>query len=193
MLTRIFTILFLLTNSINTFSQTEASGNQSGTWTTDSAPYPVVGEIIVPPDQTLHIEAGVVISFEGHYKFTVNGTLLAMGTESDSIFFTTDDPVMGWHGVRLTELQSGSSLIYCRIEYGKTSGSNFPDQHGGGIMLHGSNAIVDHCTFANNDASADDNGMGGAIYGINTSGQTQITNCSFINNRICLWGNNNCC
>ncbi len=163
-------------------AQTNVSGNQSGTWTLANSPYLVTGEITIPSGQTLTIEPGVEVNFQGHFKFTVNGTLLAAGTENDNILFTTDNATLGWHGIRLTGSQTGSALSYCRIEYGKTSDGDYPDQHGGGVMMNNSDAVIDHCVFANNQAVTADNGMGGAIYGMNTTSATQITNCSFIDN-----------
>lgn len=166
----------------NIFAQTEVSGQQSGNWSVNNSPYLVVGDIVVASGQSLNIEAGVEVNFQGHFKLTVNGNLQAIGTESDSIIFTTDDPATGWHGIRLTESQNGSVFAYCRIEYGKTSGSNYPGQHGGAIMMYNSDALIENCVFANNEATAEDNGMGGAIYGFNTTSNSQISNCLFVNN-----------
>ena len=165
-----------------TYSQTEVSGNQSGTWGASGSPYLVTGEITVPAGESLTIEAGVTVNFQGHYKLTVNGTLMAPGTEQDSIFFTAEDTSAGWHGIRLTGSQNGSQFAYCRFEHGKTSGSDYPDQHGGALMLNGSDAVIDHCLFTCNEAVGEENGMGGAIYGISTGPATQITNCTFVNN-----------
>ena len=178
----LFTLIFSIIFTVAVTGQTEVSGNQSGTWNLDGSPFLVTGEVTIPTGETLTIEPGVTVNFQGHYKLTVNGTLTATGTEQDSIFFTTDDPETGWHGIRLTGNQSGSSFSYCHFEYGKTSGSNFPDQHGGAIMMHESDAVMEHCLFINNEAFGEDNGMGGAIYGLNTTSETQITYCSFLNN-----------
>ena len=177
----LFTFIFIVF-SFSTFAQTPVSGNQSGVWAVSGSPFQVTGDVTVPTGESLSIEPGVVVDFQGHYKLTVNGSLQANGTESDSVFFTTDDPATGWHGIRLTESQNGSVFTFCHIEYGKTSGSNFPDQHGGGIMMNNSNAVIENCLFLNNDASANDNGMGGAIYGFNTSSETLIAECVFKNN-----------
>lgn len=119
------------------------------------------------------------VNFQGHYKFTVNGDLQAVGIESDSMFFTTDDQTTGWGGLRI---DSGdvSSLSFCRIEFGKTSGS-YPDIHGGGLALISSDAVVSNCVFADNDATGSDNGMGGAIKFTGDLG-TEITGCEFLEN-----------
>ena len=178
----LYALFLLVIFSSSIYSQTEVSGNQSGEWTTSGSPYLVTGDVIVPQGETLTIEAGVLVKFQGHFKLTVKGKLLAQGTETDSIWFTTDDPATGWHGIRLDETQETSEFHYCHIEYGKTSGSEFPDQHGGGIMMNNSDAVIDHCLFANNEATAEDNGMGGAIYAFNSTSVTQITNCTFENN-----------
>jgi len=166
------------------FSQTDVSGNQSGVWTSTGSPYLVTGEIVVPSGQTLAVEPGVEVNFQGHYKFTVNGNLQAAGAENDSIFFTTDAPSTGWGGIRIDSTDI-SNLTYCRIEYGKTAG-DYPDMHGGGLALLGSDAIVTNCVFADNDATADDLGMGGAVYAYNTGSYTEpltrFIDCRFIRN-----------
>ena len=179
---KIFTLTLFTLSVAAVFAQTEVDGNQSGIWSATESPYLVTGELTVPTGESLNIEAGVEVIFQGHYKFNVNGTLLAAGAESDSIFFTANNAQTGWHGIRLTESQTGSVFTYCHLEHGKTIGSDFPNQHGGAIMMNESDAVIDHCLFFDNEAVAEDNGMGGAIYGINTGSATQITNCTFIGN-----------
>ncbi len=171
--------LFMLTNI---YSQTHVSGDQTGVWTTENSPYLVTGNITVP--NNLEIEPGVTVNFQGNYQFIVNGNLQAVGTETDSIYFTTDNPATGWGGVRV-DSDDIINLSYCRIEFGKTSG-DYPDIHGGGLALLTSNAIVSNCVFADNDATGQSNGMGGAVYAINTGTQsetlTRFTDCKFIRN-----------
>ena len=177
-------VLFLALVPGLVFSQTDVSGTQSGTWTADDSPYHVVGEIVVPDGQALLVEPGVEVIFQGHYKFTVNGYLEAVGAENDTIRFTADNHTTGWGGIRIS---SGdiSRLEYCRIEFGKTAGE-YPDMHGGGLALLGSDAVVSHCVFADNDATADNLGMGGAVYGSGTGSYdeplTRFTDCRFIRN-----------
>ncbi len=146
-------LLLPLIGLLTTFalSQTTVTGNQSGVWSAAGSPYLVIGEITVPSGDTLVIEPGVMVKFQGHYKFVINGNLQALGSESDSIIFTTDNPVVGWWGLRFVNADSGSVLSYCRIRNGKSSGS-WPDNSGGGVSLWSSDVRIEHCLFENNSS-----------------------------------------
>ena len=67
------------------------SGSVSGIWTAASSPYVVVGDISIDTDSSLVIEAGVEVRFMPAVSLNVftGGTLQALGSESDSVFFTT--------------------------------------------------------------------------------------------------------
>lgn len=109
----------------------------------------------------------------------VTGQLQAVGTEADSIYFTTDNQTTGWGVIRVVS-DDICTLSYCRIEYGKTSG-DYLDIHGGGLALLTSNAVVSNCLFANNDATRNDNGMGGAVYAFSTE-ESIFNDCIFTEN-----------
>ncbi len=139
-----------------------ASGSVSGTWTLEDGPYLIGGDIQVDMTSTLSIEAGVNVIFTGHYKFTVYGQLLALGTEDMNIFFTAENTTAGWGGLRFINNNTNefeqSRLAHCKIEYGNAQG-DWPDNVGGGILCQYSNTIIDTCVVANNRAVA-----GGGIY-----------------------------
>jgi parallel beta-helix repeat protein len=140
---------------------TDVSGYQWGTWTRENSPYNVVGKVTVPPESTLVIEPGVVVNFQGHYKFKVDSsaTLLAVGTETDSIYFTTDDTATGWNGIYFRYASDASVLSYCRLEYGKARGS-WPGDRGGAIHCHYSSPTIGNNIISSNSAEE----YGGGIY-----------------------------
>jgi hypothetical protein len=142
----------------------DVSGDVSGTWLLAESPINVIGEINVPLNQSLTIEPGVQVVFGGHYKFIINGQLLANGTAVAPIVFTATNAVDGWHGLRFintdTTIQPASSLSYALLQYGRATGVS-PDYRGGGIYCDSSSNL----TLTNveiSDCSAV--GNGGAIY-----------------------------
>ena len=131
----------------------DVSGDQWGIWTKENSPYNVVGEIRVPPESTLVIEPGIVINFQGHYKFIVDSsaTLLAAGTETDSIYFTAEDTATGWHGIRFLGADRKSRITYSRLEFGRAIGS-WPDINGAAIFCYYSNPKIRNNTIIRNSA-----------------------------------------
>jgi predicted outer membrane repeat protein len=134
-----------------------------GTWTKENSPYNVVSGCRIPPESTLVIEPGVVVNFKGHYKFNVDSmaTLLAVGTQTDSICFTAEDTAVGWWGIRFWYADSNSQLSYCCFEYGKAIRylQSRYGWRGGAIMCLMSNPTISNNTFTHNWAA----GKGGAI------------------------------
>jgi len=181
----IFIIFLLLTPFA--FAQTNISGGDvSGTWIKANSPYNINGEITIPNDSTLTIEPGVDVIFTGHYKFNVQGRLLAIGTESDTILFTINDttgfhnltiPDGGWGGIKLIDIDSSndSTIIeYCIFQYGKST------TYGGAIYSTTDKLRISHCLFRNNLCIANEP-YGGAIY---ISGSNPIIEyCEFYRNR----------
>ena len=154
--------------SYQTAMSLDVSGDVWGVWSSDSNPYRVVGELRVPPGSSLVIQPGCFIDFQGHYKFIVDSTaaLSAVGTESDSITFTTADTATGWFGLRFYYADSNSELSYCIIEHGKAAVEDdpfppWPDMQGGGVNCVNSDISITHCLIRNNAAR---HGRGGGIF-----------------------------
>jgi len=164
-----------------------AAGPVSGVWTVAGSPYRINGEITVPNDSTLTIEPGVEVVSMGHYKFNVQGRLLAVGTQQDSIRFTAENTETGWYGIRFesTPITNDTSRIsYCSFKYGKANTGNGLDRCGGGMLISRfDKVVVSNCLFDSNMQSG--GGWyppegGPAIYAYNAS--PIVTNSTFTNN-----------
>ncbi|MDW8851934.1 right-handed parallel beta-helix repeat-containing protein [Flavobacterium sp. MMLR14_040] len=94
------------------------NGNVNGTWTKGNT-YRVTGNIVVPTGQTLTIEEGVEIKFDGYYSLIVNGTLLANGSANNYIKFTSNSSSPTKKDWNQIAIYGTSKLDYCIIEYGK--------------------------------------------------------------------------
>lgn len=111
------------------------------TWTKAGSPYVVKQAIDIYPNVTLTIESGVEVKFEVGSNLDIFGALVAIGSESEMIFFTTTQttPSAGyryWKGLVFKEngmgtvddengnYVSGSILKYCQVSYGEGITSN---------------------------------------------------------------------
>jgi len=92
-----------------------------GPWTVSGSPYTVTCDVNVPAGQTLTIQPGLTVKFDGNYGIAVNGSLVADGTSSSKILFTSnaDTPGRGdWKAIYF-EPDGGTSLMdHCIVEYG---------------------------------------------------------------------------
>ncbi|MCK4312435.1 MAG: chitobiase/beta-hexosaminidase C-terminal domain-containing protein, partial [Candidatus Cloacimonetes bacterium] len=140
-------------------------GEISGIWINEYSPYYIIDDITIPDGETLTIEPGVDVIFMGHYRFNVQGRLLAEGTENNMITFTINDNTGfnnintsdgGWHGIRFDNTPTtndSSRIVYCNIKYGKGVGEDFDDSRGGGIFLRDySKVLISHCLIDSNKA-----------------------------------------
>ncbi len=129
------------------------------------------------------INPGVHVLFAGPYKIRVEGSLQAVGTATDSIWFSPLDKEEGWHGIEVEIYSSSEETFfnYCVFEHGK-AGYRSNQAFSGGALFIGSSMMqvsCKSCTFSNNYAEDD----GGAIYATGT--MVKIDRCSFCNNN-CL-------
>lgn len=186
-----FTLLFLLVFflAIQSFSsQIIVSGNVSGNWNTDTVL--VTANIHIADGDVLTISAGTLVQFQGYYRFRIDGQLLALGSETDSILFTINDTTGfsnikkgtgGWSGLWFENVGAAndSSLFgYCRFEYSKAIFD--PDStfwYGGAVCARDFSKVrFSNSMFYFNAAYKN----GGAIYA--RQADIQVDQCAFINN-----------
>ncbi len=175
-----FALLNLQFGTLNCKAQTSVPGGVvNGTWTLAGSPYNVQGSIEILNGDSLIIQPGVTVNFQGTYKFLILGKLKAIGTIADTITFTAGDTTNGWKGIRFdnTSITNDTSkIIYCKLQYGKSTGSS-PDDRGGAFYFKNfSKASISNCRILNCKADY----AGGGIYSEN--GCPKITNNIIYNN-----------
>jgi PKD repeat protein len=151
----------------NSFAQTSVpAGNVSGTWSKSKSPYVINGNITIASNQKLMIEPGVKVLFVGQYMLSVNGTLLARGSATDSIIFDQFDDKSSWHRIRIENVDTDSDSTifeYCRIAH--TSNVGAPTNGGNGVLVKNFDKVrVSHSLIRNNKG-----GVGAGLYAMNAN------------------------
>lgn len=165
---------------------TEVSGDISGTWSADTVK--VVGDITLPAGESLSIEPGVIIEYQGPVRFYVHGSISALGSEINPIEFTVADtthisnpntPRGGWKGFFINDLPETDTLRFshCKFMYGKAWEEETDATGGLFNIFNSSNIRFDNCKFGYSTAEY----MGGAMY-INGS-DIEFEDCHFHHNR----------
>ena len=138
-----------------------------GTWSKLYSPFVVRGTAVVPTDSTLTIEPGVVVRFNTgeQHVFTssefdlgmlkVEGTLMAQGSESDSIYFTRDGSDGYWGLLFFDKNTETTSLL----KYAVVSYASFVDSlvdslsYEGAVSCRSASPEISHCRFDSNQKS----------------------------------------
>ncbi|MFH1861962.1 MAG: right-handed parallel beta-helix repeat-containing protein [bacterium] len=149
-------------------SGTQISGELTGILAAAQSPYWITGDISVPTGQTLTIQPGVELRFDGFYQFTVQGHLDAIGTPDENIVFTSMEGAQGngdfgqWRALVFDTGADSSELAYCLIEFGAVWDSTVrypvypPSVDSSGYWLNGvlfcwnSSPIIRNCTIVRN-------------------------------------------
>jgi len=114
----IFTFLFCL-SLLSALCAIDISGTQTGTWDPANNPHMLVGDVTIPAGSTLTILPGVVVQATGNFRINAEGSIQAVGTETDSIYFQNaqNPPTNLWKGLRLENESEQSNFQYIVVEY----------------------------------------------------------------------------
>jgi hypothetical protein len=144
------------------FTYTTVSGliNDDTTWRLTDSPYLVAGNnILVNQGSTLIVEPGVTVWFSETRAMQVDGTLVALGTASQPITFTSWHPQgqkEDWGGIAFGQYAEdasfdgsgnyldGSVLQYTTVEYAGAGGFYYA------VDAPDTAVYVDHCTIRHN-------------------------------------------
>lgn len=180
--------------SVQSFA-TNVSGliSTNTTWTKANSPYVVTNNILVNSGVTLTIQPGVTVKFNALKSIQIDGTLIAKGTNADSIRFTsnTTQTAGAWGYIYFSDASidavfendinrkylSGSILEYCKVEY--AGGASV--ENNGALKLDSAHPFVNHCTISNNSSRG--------IMAFNLNGQLKITNSLISHNTLIIENN----
>jgi hypothetical protein len=113
-------IIICALGALSTHAQTILTGGDiSGVLTKKGSPYQVTGDLRIPKDTSLVIEAGVVIDFDSAKLIRVDGSIHTLGTKNEPIVLTCSDSLLGWLGLFFVDNmdQDTSWFNYTKIEY----------------------------------------------------------------------------
>ena len=166
----------------------------NGTWLDHNVPYVIGGNITVADQDTLYIDPGCELRFNGNYTFDVQGALVAAGTAGNHIIFTSNlEPQApgDWQYIYFNSADAGCLLEYCDISYGGSTDGNIR------FYYSYSNVTVSNCVIEEsgttgfsviNNSSPTITGcviQDNTTHGIHCSNGTAypyISDCSILNN-----------
>jgi putative cofactor-binding repeat protein len=161
----LFSLILLLFCAGNVAADTPVSGfiESDTTWTLAESPYLVTGNALVSEGVSLTIEPGVVIKFDSGFSLQIDGELVARGTESQLITFTSNQPSPApgdWGYILFSDTStdatydvdgnytSGSVLEYCVVDFAGGLSVN----NNGALRLDNAHPSINHCTIQNSAA-----------------------------------------
>jgi len=190
-------------------AETFVSGDVSGVWNRAGSPYTITGRTSVPDRSQLYIQAGVSVRSLHGDPLVVEGRLIAVGTEADSIKFAPVGWLPTWGGIRFFDADSGTRLAYCLISYGRRFVPSLGDTSlsGGNAVIFGGKVTVEHTSFLGGSASFSGGGIAiyrsspiiseclfqgnsslvGGAFSCLDSANPALENCRFVGN-IASWG-----
>ncbi len=133
--------------------------------TTWSGNVNVSADTYIDEGVTLTINPGSTITFTGFYSLGVVGTILAEGTQTDSIHFAPSNISTGWNRILFiftSSASDSSKFSHCSFKYSKALDDSYLGGEAGGAMYlnYFGKISIQNCLFKNNYALT----LGGAIY-----------------------------
>lgn len=169
--------LFLLNNAPSVqATYVEGTISQDTVWYLVDSPFILSNNVNVSSGATLTIEPGTEVRFGGPFSLNIEGSIVANGTDTNVIHFTTNDPNTSatWQTIRISGTQP-SYFTNCIIDYA-TNGltvdngnlvitqSSVRQTSQNGILVNNGTVTVSNDEFSRN-----------IIAGINVTGGAQLT------------------
>ncbi|MFM9996158.1 MAG: hypothetical protein ACKVU4_10190 [Phycisphaerales bacterium] len=190
-------------------------GPVSGTWDAAGSPYVVQGDLLVGD---LLIKEGVEVLVDGPYSIEVLVRLRVLGTPTQRVTITSNNPVSWWKGIGFTDTGPGSEFRHCTLARSENSAvriggpsvspptffrcsildnraTGVMSEAGAGAGIHavvppGQMLIMDSCRIADNAVDPGVNAWGNYKGGgVYVHGAAEITGCVFEHNEVYAYGN----
>lgn len=110
-------LLLVFLVPLEVFGDRIVQGRVGGTWSAEDRVIRVIGNVEVPADSELTIEAGVHVLFEGDFRLTIRGRINAVGADSVDLRISFGRPDLSrWWGIYFEPgSHIRSALAYCDI------------------------------------------------------------------------------
>jgi hypothetical protein len=115
-------------------------------WIAANSPYVIPSTITIADGATLTIEPGVTVLFNQGTSLTINGRLIAEGTETNRILFTRNTGATSWSQLNFTANNTTSRIAHAEMRYFANSA----------IEANGTAVYLDHLTWTNSTAQVVD-------------------------------------
>lgn len=182
-------LLVYITLAFAANAQTYVSGfiSSNTSWELTGSPYIVTGNVLLDSGYVLTVSPGVVVKFDSGKSIQIEGTLEAVGTESEPVIFTSNQSVPApgdWGFILFNDkstdynytLNTGSIMENCIVEY---AGDLTVGANNAAIRITSSYPFINRCTIRNNLTT-------GITYfdptALSATGLLKITDCSVYNN-----------
>lgn len=186
-------ILLLFVSVCQVTAQTEITGGNiftNETWNLAGSPYIIKANTVLFSGKTLTIEPGVTVKFDNGVDLNIQGTLIAQGTENDSIIFTSNNPnpmKSSWKEI-LIDFNAKFIFEYVSFNY-STNGVKVGHTSSESYIKH-SNFRHNHYAISSSGGSSsgvliENTNIYNSYMGIGSQMDNFILKkCSFINNQI---------
>ncbi|MBN2473693.1 MAG: lamin tail domain-containing protein [Pirellulales bacterium] len=112
----------------------------------DDGPYYVAGPVVVADGVTMTIMPGVDVFFSEEAGLTIQGRLVAEGTETERILLTRNPDATTWDGIEFDGSMNDSRLVCVDMEDANGTGHS--------IGIDASQVLIDHMTWNVTDDTA---------------------------------------
>jgi len=113
----------------------------------ENGPYLITGDVVIPAGATLYILPGTSIFFQQDTGITINGRLVADGSQYEQIRFTrVPGTTATWDGLQLANTNLDNHLSWSVLEWGTAGTTN-----NGMLGISTSRVTIDHVYFDKTD------------------------------------------